>query len=186
MDEVHEHLNCLETRLVKLHGEFQRLHAEVTFLRAQGKRAMTKENLMEGFIKYQSIEAFHPCFEHYKLCPDKPDTPNNFMCFTPTTHYMFRGSSSRPPVLAIREFKTHAEPEVVNIFETRHRVDLQVEFHSAEMEGFFGGVFKEGSEKISPTTYTTFVHVQNPEEFVRILRKKYRETMLCWDSLAET
>lgn len=180
MTEVHEHLNSLETRLGKLHGEFQKLHAEVTFLRAQG---MTKEDSKQRFIKYQSIEAFHPCFERYKLCPDKADTPNNIMCFTPTTHHMFRGSSSRPPLLAIREIKTHAEPEVVNMFETRHRVDLQVEFHSAEVEGFFGGVFKDGSEKTSATTYETFVHVQNPEEFVRILAKKYRDTMLSWDSL---
>lgn len=185
MSEVHEHLESLENRLVKLHGEFQRLHADVTILRAQGKRGMTKEEVLDAYVKFQSIEAFHPCLDQYKIWSNaKPDTPNNILCLTPTTHYMFEGSSSRPPLLAIRAIKTHPKPEAVNLFETRHRVDLHVEFHSAEVEGFFGGVFKDGSSKISATGYETFVYVQNPVEFVGFLMKKYNTTISCWNSLA--
>lgn len=177
MDNLNQRLQVLEETVHELHKEVLRLRA---------KKGTNADTSLQGFVQYQSIEAFHPCLDKYNLCP-KVDNPNNTMCFTPTTYAMFTGTCSRPPLLAIREVKTHPDPEVVDVLgtaERRYRVDLAVEFHSVDVEELFTGNFKDGSEKMGPLEYETFVHVDNPTEFVGFLMKRYNKTISCWNSLA--
>lgn len=179
MDAVSERLGVLEQIVRKL-------SKDVSDLRAEKRRA--DNTSLQGFVQYQSVETYHPCFVQHKLSGDVDvaHSPNNVMCFTPTTLAMFTGSCSTPPLLAIKVLKTRDDAEVVEIlgnFERRHRVDLLVEFHSAEIENFFTGVFKDGSKPAGSMRYETFVHVDNPTEFVRLLTERYKKTMSIWDSL---
>lgn len=180
-------MDVLNDRIGKLEQVIRKLTKDVADLRAEKRRA--DNTSLQGLVQYQSIEAYHPCFVQHKLSTDAgvANSPNNVLCFTPTTLAMYTGSCcSTPPLLAIKVLKTRDDAEVVEILgtlEKRHRVDLLVEFHSAEVENFFTGLFKDGSRQAGPLRYETFVHVDNPTEFVRLLTDRYKKTMSCWDSL---
>lgn len=179
----------MAARLKLLERHVYNLSKELQTLRESGQKS--KENdaevSLQGFIQCQSIEVFHPCLEKQKILDDKEDdNPNNILCFTPTTHTMYAGTSFRPPLLAIREVKTYPDPEMVEVlgtFEKRHRVDVVVEFHSADVERFFTGVFKDGSTKENSTEYRTCVRVPDPSEFVEFLSERYNKTINLWNSL---
>lgn len=177
-DRLQQRLTMLEKTVVDLHQELLSL------------RGVNVKNSWEGFVKYQSIEASHPFLDKYRIWPENigdvsSDNANNVLCFTPTTYTMFAGTSSHLPLMAIRDVKTYARPEIVKVLgalDTRHRVDLEIEFQSPEAERFFHGVLKDGSSKVGPVEYQTFVHVHNPSEFVRFLTERYKRTISSWDS----
>ena len=179
----------VEKRLKVLERQVYNLSKQLQTLRGLGLKPEEKdaEVSLQGFIQYQSIEVFHPCLEKHKILDDKgDDNPNNIMCFTPTTHTMYAGTSLRPPLLAIRGVKIYPDPEMVEVlgtFEKRHRVDLAVEFHSVEVESFFTGVLKKGSTKENSTEYRTSVYVPDPSEFADFLSEKYNKTINVWNAL---
>lgn len=172
-------------RLTYLEKSLADLQREVLCL-----RNVNVKNSWEDYVKYQSIEACHPCFQKYHIWPDdvgdvSADNPNNVICFTPTTYTMFVGSSSRTPLLAIRALRTHESAETVRVLgalDTRHRVDVEVEFRSPDAESYFHGLLKDGSSKVGQQTYETFVHVHNPSEFVGFVTERYRKTLSSWDA----
>lgn len=175
-------LRVLERQVYALSKELQTLRDES----GPSSRERDAEVSFQGFLKFQTVEVFHPCLEKHRILDEKGENPNNIMCFTPTTHTMYAGTSCRPPLIAIREVKTYAEPEMVEVlgtFEKRFRVDVLVEFHSAEVESYFTGIFKDGSTKENATEYRTSVRVRNTSEFVNFLTEKYNKTIDLWNAL---
>lgn len=175
-------VESLERSVFQLGKEVQ----EVRLLQVEKKPNVVVDSSLQGFAQLQSFEEIHPFFKKTKIVSDRPDNPNNFMCFTPTTLDMFVGTKSVPPLFTIQPTRTESVGvlyEVLGNVEKRFRVDIIVEFQNEEAAGFFNGILKHGSTKVTPTEYESFVHVQNPEEFVEFLTTKFSQTMERWGKI---
>lgn len=143
---------------------------------------------------FQSIEK-PECFRNckaYKMnlksqskYPNLANDSNNMMAgsWTPL-HQFFDGLNTAEdvPMVAVKPL-AEVNFEEINVgipSEKRYKVPLEIEFcdetSALEMENRF----KDGSEKVSPTKWRSFVHVTDPARFCRFLKFKYRATMKDW------
>lgn len=179
--------DAIFARISALERNVYELNKEILSLRADKKKVVMIDPSLRAFAQHQSIEVLHPCFQKVSLCTDGETSgnPNNVMCFTPTTLNMFVGTPTQAPLFSIQPIRTQPEPHIVEVdgkLERRFCVDILVEFQSVEAESFFTGILKDGSSKITPTEYETYVLVHEPKEFVNFLTQRYLKTLERWSA----
>lgn len=142
-------------------------------------------------IKLQKGAGFERC--HIKdsaLCTEEEDKdPNNFLAFSHSFHKMFDGRGVRQtlPTVRISVAQIHDDDILVRGScgeeEIRKRVDLLVEFRTADEYDGMEGVFKDGTVMTAgnETLWTSFVFVLDPFRFEEYITVKYNQTTTKWN-----
>jgi hypothetical protein len=106
---------------------------------------------------------------------------NNMLAGTWTFHQFFDGLNhdKKLPVLAIKPGEIKEEVEV-EPGHKRRKVMLDIEFHNDVAETAVSVILKNGSKRISPLHWESFVFVRDPKTFNESCQWKYDETKKLW------
>ena len=143
------------------------------------------------FQSIEKAECFRSC-KAYKMhlksqskYPDIAGDSNNMLVgsWTPL-HQLFDGLNTieEVPMVAIKPL-VDVDFEEINVGippQKRYKVHLEIEFCDENSALEMENRFKDGSSKMSPTKWRSFVHVTNPVRFCTFLKFKYRATMITW------
>jgi hypothetical protein len=141
--------------------------------------------------RYQSIE--HPTLfgvggvDEAHIWPQSQcsraqrDDPNNKLALSKILHAAFDGPHGGfkhgTPTIAIRPVNMTAPPAVPG---TRQSVRIVVECQDVAVAGWLAGNLKDGTERVGPAAFHTWVQVTDPQAFCGYLEKYYAEATRNW------
>lgn len=106
---------------------------------------------------------------------------NNMLCCTPNTHSMLDAVTGACPTLRIEPLGIdEADTMLDSKNRKRVRVNIRVHFRDLSYAHDSGIKFREGSVKVSPCAYDTFVHMVKPNLFMSCAAWKNQDTVDAW------